>query len=56
MMNVVDKFKSLHCEDLNIAPSALYLLASNDVDADTRDEFIERAHLERFQVTSGHFV
>ena len=43
MMNVADTFKSDKLSDLNIAPSALYLLASPSTPEDVRTEFIEKA-------------
>lgn len=42
-MAVADRFKSANYADLNIAPSALYLLASNTVPAAIRAEFVAKA-------------
>jgi hypothetical protein len=42
-MKVADSFKSLNFRDLEIAPSALYSLASGTTPAPIREEFIQRA-------------
>lgn len=42
-MAVADQFKSAKFADLKIAPSALYLIASNNVSKDIRDEFVAKA-------------
>lgn len=43
MMAVASQFKSVNFSDLKIAPSALYLLASEGVPAEVREEVIEQA-------------
>lgn len=43
MMNVAKRFKSETVSHLDIAPSALYLLASDSVPEEVRDEIIDRA-------------
>jgi len=42
-MNVAIMFKSANFADLSIAPSALYLLASDDTPKPVREQVIERA-------------
>lgn len=46
MMNVAARFKTANFADLNVAPSALYLLASDSTPEDVRDKFIEQAKTE----------
>ncbi len=43
MMGVVTAFKSTKLDDLQIAPSALYLLSSDSTPEEVRDRFIEQA-------------
>lgn len=43
MMRVATQFKSEQCSDLKIAPSALYLLASDSTPKELRDEIVSEA-------------
>lgn len=43
MMQVAEQFKSINLRDLTIAPSALYLLASNTTPPEVRKKFIAEA-------------
>ena len=43
LMKVAETFKSSHCEDLDITPSALYILTGTSIPGEARNEALERA-------------
>lgn len=45
LMKVAETFKSSHCEDLDITPSALYILTATSTPGEARSEAIERARV-----------